>query len=51
MRESRTPGSVRGVPSNGHSYRDILAQDHEIARGGAAERRWAAPPRVLPMMG
>jgi hypothetical protein len=22
MRESRTPGSVRGVLSNGHSYRD-----------------------------
>jgi hypothetical protein len=23
VRESRTPGSVRGVPSNGHSYRDV----------------------------
>ncbi|QBY56069.1 hypothetical protein E0W60_33990 (plasmid) [Cupriavidus oxalaticus] len=23
MRELRTPGSVRGVLSNGHSYRDI----------------------------
>ena len=22
MRESRPPGSVRGVPSNGHPYRD-----------------------------
>jgi hypothetical protein len=25
VRESRTPGSVRGVPSNGHSYRDTAA--------------------------
>ena len=28
MRESRTPGSVRGVLSNGHSYRDRNRQDH-----------------------
>lgn len=23
MRKSRTPGSARGVPGNGHSYRNI----------------------------
>jgi hypothetical protein len=28
VRESRTPGSVRGVPSNGHSYRDRPSKDH-----------------------
>ena len=28
MRESRSPGSVRGVLSNGHSYRDRLSKDH-----------------------
>jgi len=26
MREFRSSGSVRGVPSNGHPYRDICSQ-------------------------
>ena len=34
VRESRPPGSVRGVPSNGHSYRDRSAE----GRSGITER-------------
>ena len=29
MREIRSQGSVRGVPGNQHSYRDILIRDAE----------------------
>ena len=32
MRESRTPGSARGVLSNGHSYRNIPC--NEMRSGG-----------------
>ena len=33
MRECRTSGSVRGVPSNGHPYRNqSQGQSHEPAR-------------------
>ena len=30
MRESRTPGSVRGVLSNGHPYRDTLSESEPM---------------------
>jgi hypothetical protein len=31
MREFRSSGSVRGVPSNRHPYRDICSQTHANA--------------------
>src|SRR5260221_9857170 len=31
VREIRPPGSLRGVPSNGHSYRDKVSNREEIA--------------------
>jgi hypothetical protein len=31
MRESRTSGSVEGVPSNGHSYSDISPPPWSVA--------------------
>ena len=33
VRESRPPGSVRGVPSNGHSYRDRSAEGRSGSYG------------------
>ena len=32
MHESRSPGSVRGVLSNGHSYRDRPSKDYSTKR-------------------
>src|SRR5260221_7572605 len=32
VRESRSPGSVRGVLSNGHSYRDRPSKDYSTKR-------------------
>jgi len=32
VRETRSPGSVRGVLSNGHSYRDRPSKDHSTKR-------------------
>jgi len=42
VRESRTPGSVRGVLSNGHSYSDRSAEE----RSGITERSKSAVRRA-----
>src|SRR5258708_28663446 len=38
VRESRSPGSVRGVLSNGHSYRDRPSKDHSTERNRSRTR-------------
>ena len=35
MRELRMSGSVRGVPSNGHPYRDPSCRDPRVAEANA----------------
>lgn len=42
MRELRTPGSARGVPGNGHSYRNIICIDLVAlaAKMGKGENLW-----------
>ena len=37
MRESRSPGSVRGVLSNGHPYRDKVLNSEGIANRAGPE--------------
>ena len=35
VRKSRPPGSVRGVPGNGHPYRDVAPGDRQGVKGGS----------------
>src|SRR5258707_12907372 len=42
VRESRSPGSVRGVLSNGHSYRDRPSKDHSTKKK-TLENAWPHP--------
>ncbi|SPS02826.1 hypothetical protein CBM2634_U350005 [Cupriavidus taiwanensis] len=47
MRESRTRGSVRGVPSNGHSYRDMLFEVVKLCQEGRLlHRGWWGGQRL-----
>lgn len=48
MRESRTPGSARGVLSNGHSYRNILHGNWRAPSPGRKGDgiRWGASLRI-----
>jgi hypothetical protein len=41
VRESRTPGSVRGVLSNGHSYRDSHFWD-ALSQSDVVKLHWSA---------
>jgi hypothetical protein len=43
VRESRPPGSVRGVPSNGHSYRDRNGNGSERSKFAAFQTPILAP--------
>ena len=47
VRELRPPGSVRGVPSNGHPYRDSGIADPQLLRRYQLKRRrvryWESP--------
>src|SRR4029077_2399895 len=46
VRESRPPGSVRGVPSNGHPYRDRFDWLSELPEP-ALLYAFVLPPRVI----
>ena len=54
MRESRTFGSVRGVPGNGHPYRDNGATarllGHRQTKGAATDKPDLLPPRHIPTL-
>ena len=44
MRESRPPGSVRGVPSNGHPYRDVRREIGKEQRVEVSNRKRSSKP-------
>ncbi len=46
MRESRTPGSVRGVLSNEHPYRDRFGRDPEWPETALLDA-FVLPPGVI----
>jgi hypothetical protein len=46
VRESCTPGSVRGVLSNGHSYRDRFGRDPEWPETALLDA-FVLPPGVI----
>ena len=44
MRESRPPGSVRGVPSNGHPYRDVRRETAQRVKVKVLNRQKCSKP-------
>jgi hypothetical protein len=47
VRESRTPGSARGVLSNGHSYRNSMSSSTHSVYPRQQTRTFGSPP-ILP---